>query len=281
VRKRVSGGTGPDERVCDICRPLHGKIARIGEAFNHQMSERGRKMLKGKLVTQPPAHPNCRCAMAPATKPATQKKKPKKKKPVLRPKLDGFDRELLSDVNRLVLTIPNAVKSTIKALRGQNEIKMTSGRIIDDSEAAQYIPPALVGAFSDMVGLYVGGTINRIFVSPDADAGAVMHEIGHAIYDEYLKLDTRKSNIWREIHAAHEQTGDFISPRSAHSHKEHFADAIRLYLTKPEILRYGYPEIYDFLRANVFLGNERESIVTLDDGFKIFRTGRWVTYRRQ
>jgi SPP1 gp7 family putative phage head morphogenesis protein len=43
--------TTPDERLCDICEPLDGKQAKLGETF------------PGGL-TGPPAHPQCRCALA-------------------------------------------------------------------------------------------------------------------------------------------------------------------------------------------------------------------------
>ena len=43
-----------DELVCGICGPLAGKRVRIGQAFGEW---------RGEAITQPPAHPNCRCGV--------------------------------------------------------------------------------------------------------------------------------------------------------------------------------------------------------------------------
>ncbi len=43
--------TTPDERLCDICEPLDGKTAKLGEKFPGGLDG-------------PPAHPQCRCALA-------------------------------------------------------------------------------------------------------------------------------------------------------------------------------------------------------------------------
>ena len=43
-----------DERVCEVCRPLHNKCVRIGDPFVITN--------KGPIV-KPPAHPNCRCGV--------------------------------------------------------------------------------------------------------------------------------------------------------------------------------------------------------------------------
>ena len=44
--------TARDELVCPICAPLHGKQAALGETFDG-------------IVASPPAHPKCRCSLAP------------------------------------------------------------------------------------------------------------------------------------------------------------------------------------------------------------------------
>lgn len=50
--------TNNDELVCKRgCRELNGKIVEIGQPFT--------KDRKGKDVTEPPLHPNCRCWVAP------------------------------------------------------------------------------------------------------------------------------------------------------------------------------------------------------------------------
>ncbi|MDP2364845.1 MAG: minor capsid protein, partial [Ignavibacteria bacterium] len=49
--KQTEWYTAIDERVCDICEPLHGKVSAISE---------------GEV---PPAHPNCRCTILPVIPP--------------------------------------------------------------------------------------------------------------------------------------------------------------------------------------------------------------------
>jgi hypothetical protein len=48
--------TAVDELVCPICGPLHQQRAKIGEAFPGN-------------IQNPPAHPNCRCALVPIVSP--------------------------------------------------------------------------------------------------------------------------------------------------------------------------------------------------------------------
>lgn len=48
--------TAVDELVCPICGPLHQQRAKIGEAFPGN-------------IKNPPAHPNCRCALVPVVSP--------------------------------------------------------------------------------------------------------------------------------------------------------------------------------------------------------------------
>jgi len=43
--------TATDERVCDVCGPLHGQTAALGEEF-----EGG--------IAAPPVHPSCRCVVS-------------------------------------------------------------------------------------------------------------------------------------------------------------------------------------------------------------------------
>lgn len=54
--------TSLDERVCPICQPLHGKTVFIGRSFK-TIRKTGKPDVR---ITQPPAHPNCRCGVAPS-----------------------------------------------------------------------------------------------------------------------------------------------------------------------------------------------------------------------
>lgn len=53
--ERKQWWTRQDERVCPICRPLHGTIKALDEMFETS---------NGLLVLAPPAHPRCRCTIA-------------------------------------------------------------------------------------------------------------------------------------------------------------------------------------------------------------------------
>lgn len=285
TRTRSTGltSTKADERVCEVCKPLHGKIVIIGEALNPFLSAAGRKKLKHAMLTHPPAHPNCRCIMAPAYPPTKAKRVKPTGRPVkvMHPKLTGFSRWDKQELQKILKHIPNDVKRLVKTLRGHWEIKKTSGRLVDNPEVQQFLSPALQHRYRNATGLYIGGIHNRIFVSSSAGKDEVIHEIGHAIYDEYFSNANRMRTRTQfdQIHEMHLQTGDFITARAAISPREHFADAVRFYLLKPAVLRLQFPEIYDFLRREVFFGNERDSIVTLEDNhFKINVRGRWKEY---
>lgn len=52
--ERKQWWTRQDERVCPICRPLHGKTLPLDEMF---------ETVKGDLIIGPPAHPRCRCTI--------------------------------------------------------------------------------------------------------------------------------------------------------------------------------------------------------------------------
>jgi len=54
---QIKWHTNRDELTCPICRPLHGKVVKIGDEFG--------KDRKGMPITKPPGHVNCRCWVAP------------------------------------------------------------------------------------------------------------------------------------------------------------------------------------------------------------------------
>jgi SPP1 gp7 family putative phage head morphogenesis protein len=59
--------TNKDELVCPVCGPLSNKRVKIGHPFG--------KDKKGKDITKPPAHPNCRCWVRPGvSKPRSEPK---------------------------------------------------------------------------------------------------------------------------------------------------------------------------------------------------------------
>lgn len=55
--KRWQWSTNRDDLVCPVCGPLNNKTVAIGESFANDQ--------KLGAITQPPAHPNCRCWVRP------------------------------------------------------------------------------------------------------------------------------------------------------------------------------------------------------------------------
>jgi len=258
--------TAQDERVCEVCGPLHGKVVEIGKPFNQFLNtSKAIKQNRGRTLIMPPAHPFCRCGVSPAFR-----KPPKKviKKKTIKPVIQGFKKPEVSIVNNIMKVIPNEVKSKVKLLNGTYTIKKTDGPIVEDEEVKSLVAQTTLDTYREATGLYLIGD-GRAFVSKRSGAKELTHEIGHSVYHEYLKNRIKTLNTWKQIHQIHLQTGDFITPRAAINDDEHFSDAFRFYITQPEILRRKYPEIYDFMLKNIFMGNEKDSIITLEDGFII------------
>lgn len=71
--------TAEDERVCDYCAPLHGKIVEIEDNFFDRGAKyEGRTNLSMNLdysdTPAPPLHTNCRCTIVPITIPISEQK---------------------------------------------------------------------------------------------------------------------------------------------------------------------------------------------------------------
>ena len=234
--------TSIDERVCEDCAPLHGKVVKIGEAFS---------MFRSSAITQPPLHPFCRCGVSPAFGKPFKPKKPKVKvEPVIQQKFKGFNKQEINEIKKLMLELPARVKAKVKVLNGTYPIVKTSGRLVDDKEVKAIIPVSILNKYRRATGFYIGNNINRIFIDKNASEHELLHEIGHAIYDEYF--DKRKRDKWVVIHQLHNLTGDFISARSSVNSDEHFADALSFYILKPALLKNRFPEIYSFISTNIF-----------------------------
>ncbi len=260
--------TALDERVCPTCAPLHGVSIKIGDPFNPFMTAQGRRNISHLLphnVTQPPAHPFCRCGVTLSFTKTSLKRKPAIKK--VQVKIKGFTKKQKESLMEFLKVIPNDVKKQVKVLNGILPIVKTKGRVVDDPEFQKLVSPALLNKYRKSEGFYLGGNLNKVFVAKGTGNIQALHEVGHAIYDEYVKLRGKKRQKWLNIHNQHLVTGDFITPRSSQRVEEHFADSLRFYLLKPLTLKLKYPEIYDFMQKNIFFGNETGSIVTLEDGF--------------
>jgi HK97 family phage portal protein len=70
VVKTIKWYTAADERVCEFCAPMHGKVVDIEEKFFEKGdeitgSEGGRLAVDYSDVEYPPLHPSCRCYIRP------------------------------------------------------------------------------------------------------------------------------------------------------------------------------------------------------------------------
>jgi SPP1 gp7 family putative phage head morphogenesis protein len=274
--------TAIDERVCVTCAPLHGVSVKIGEPFNPFMTEQGKQNIRHLLphkVSQPPAHPFCRCGVSVSFTKTSSKRKTIEKVKKAEIDIQGYTKSKENVLRKFLKVIPNQVKKQVKLLNGSVPIKKVKGRLVDDPEVQQLVSPAILNKHRTATGYYLGGKINRAFLAKGTGSNEALHEVGHGIYDEYIKPKGKMREKWIDIHNQHLRTGDFVTIRSSLRPEEHFADSIRIYLIKPMILKLKYPEIYDYIQKNVMLGNETGSIVTLEKGFMYKRkNGVWKKY---
>jgi len=261
--------TALDEKVCPVCGSLHGKTIKIGKEFNQFLSKAGLRKNKGNSITQPPAHPFCRCGVIPAV-PSPKKRivsKPKKVKKI-KPSFEGFSTSEKSTVLQGLTEIPNEIKNIVSALNGSEPIVKAKGSIADNKIAQSIIPTEILLDHLTSYGIYVGGNYNNIFLANWSTKFDWFHEIGHAVFDQYLTTKTKLVNKWKEIHNSILQSGTFITQRASVDIEEHFGDVFTAYILKPEYLNVKYPELYNFMKSNIFFDN-KELIRTQSIGVKI------------
>jgi SPP1 gp7 family putative phage head morphogenesis protein len=258
--------TALDERVCPICGSLHGKTVKIGEEWNKFLSKTAKKRNKNNSITQPPAHPFCRCGVIPVVHlPKRKVLKPKKEKK-MKPLFQGFNNNDRSVILEGLKNIPVQIKNKVSALNGAEPIVKAKGSIADNKIAQTIIPKEILNEHIGSYGMYVGGNYNNVFVSGWSNKFDWFHEIGHAVYDQYVKSLPKTSKKWEQLHKTALETGKFISQRSSVDIYEHFADIFTAYITIPEYLNTKFPELYNFMEKNIFF--EKEQIQTQSIGVK-------------
>jgi SPP1 gp7 family putative phage head morphogenesis protein len=62
--------TAKDERVCEFCGPMNGRIVNLGEKYfdkgtEYEGSDGGKLKLDFEAIETPPLHGNCRCTLLP------------------------------------------------------------------------------------------------------------------------------------------------------------------------------------------------------------------------
>lgn len=118
---------------------------------------------------------------------------------------------------------------------------------------------------------YARGTFERetheIRMWGDCPAGAdemitaVIHEIGHNVHENLIGDHPELAAEWEKLHQAsfdtYEQNGlGFVKEYSRANEYEDVADPYRTYIGDPEKLQFYNPDKYEFMKENIFDGQE-------------------------
>jgi len=99
------------------------------------------------------------------------------------------------------------------------------------------------------------GRKSNIYLSTKEDlVGTLHHEIGHGVYNNYVKVADARESRWSDIHKAK------IAPSwyGTTSSEEDFAESLSLYKTDKKTLANEFPDRHEFIE-NVLEGVEDES----------------------
>lgn len=265
-QRYVQWNTAIDERVCPICGQLHGKVQEIGKTFTVFLTGKAQRMNKGKDIKMPPAHPNCRCGITPAFKKRKIIKKPSKTPKVKKPKISmsGFSLKERIEFNNLIKIIPQQIRNLVKEFNGTKTIIKTKGDVVDDERVQKEITPDVQNRFRDAEGIFIENGDNRVFVKSGTGKKELLHETGHAVYKDYLNLKTRTKNEWIKLWEKQKEEGKLPTARSGLDETEFFADCFRFYYLQRDWFEKQYPEIFKFMKDNVFFGNTKEQKVSME-----------------
>ncbi len=114
--------TAADERLCEFCAAMDGKIIGLDENFfdkgDEMSGENGNLKLDYENVASPPLHPNCRCTLIPVIKGSKAEQNfSKKSEEDLAGKLEG----MFSDLKEKELKEIGEIKEKIKQVIEENE----------------------------------------------------------------------------------------------------------------------------------------------------------------
>ncbi len=87
------------------------------------------------------------------------------------------------------------------------------------------------------------------------------HEIGHNVHENLMNNNPELANKWQNLHqeslGLYQQNGSgFVTEYAKTNVYEDFADSYMAYIGDPEKLQFYNPEKYEFMRDNVFSGQE-------------------------
>jgi hypothetical protein len=90
------------------------------------------------------------------------------------------------------------------------------------------------------------------------------HEIGHNVHENLMTNNPELANKWQNLHqeslSLYQQNGSgFVTEYAKTNVYEDFADSYMAYIGDPEKLQFYNSEKYEFMRDNVFSGQEYES----------------------
>jgi len=99
------------------------------------------------------------------------------------------------------------------------------------------------------------------FAGAEECLATITHEVGHGVHENLLDNNSELANKWDTLHteslAMNEQNGSgFVSEYAQTSVYEDFAETYRSYVLDPDKLKFFSPDKYEFMRSEVFSGQE-------------------------
>lgn len=99
------------------------------------------------------------------------------------------------------------------------------------------------------------------FAGPQELTATMTHEIGHNVHENIINNNPETAQKWSDLHqqslATYEQDGfGFVTDYAHTSQYEDFADSYLTYIGDPEKLQFYNPDKYEFMKDNVFAGEE-------------------------
>ncbi|GDZ95186.1 hypothetical protein PA905_34250 [Planktothrix agardhii CCAP 1459/11A] len=124
------------------------------------------------------------------------------------------------------------------------------------------------------------------FAGPQELIATMTHEIGHNVHENIINNNPEIANKWSDLHqqslATYQEDGfGFVTDYARTSQYEDFADSYLTYIGDPEKLQFYNPDKYEFMKENVFAGEEY--LPRLSGGYYIKEDGSydWNLFNEQ
>ena len=252
--------TNRDELVCEICGGLNKVVKNIGEPFT---------IVKGKAITEPPAHPGCRCWITPVVDPkqSLQPRQPEDIIPI------GMEQRKVKmyQVGNVRLSVPvdldpskqiiskDKATQMIGDLLGKlpekyrdviSEVRLSDMRnsVLEAQKEIEYGVPKGEG--------YIPEAINpknqavTFYENSQGSEGEIReyaaHEIGHGVaFRLFGQAEPLDMDAWREAIVA---DGEFPSWQAMKDQAEDWSATFGLYLVNPEEAAKSFPHRVKLIR---------------------------------